>query len=74
MFLSMNVFLNVSIALVYSTLPEVVNRFKSYREMLRTLMTFSLQVISIAIVQAFINSFMFKPESVSLFKYFSACL
>ena len=42
-----------------SILLDVIKRFKSYRDKVNTLITFSLQVRSIAIVQAFMKSVMF---------------
>lgn len=56
MFLSTNTFLKFSITLADSTLAELRSKVNSYKVILSTLMTFSLQVRSIAMVQAFTKS------------------
>lgn len=59
-FLSMKVFLNKSIAPgIYSSLDELINIDSNCSDTLNTLITFSLQVRSIAIVHALTNSSMF---------------
>lgn len=75
-FLSINVFLNESIAYDPSNLYDVIINPSNCSDILSTLMTLSLQVRSIAIVHALTNSpnGMELESPVSFVRYFSAYL